>query len=75
MRLNQNVSIKINDEAIEQLKYTKFLGLYINDERTWKYHLDHVATKISKMTGIMAKARDYLSLVFRQFMNPLFTRT
>ena len=38
------------------------MGLYIDDELTWKYHLDHVASKISKMTGIMAKARHYLSL-------------
>ena len=29
---------------------------------TWKYHIDQVACKISKMTGIMAKARHYLSL-------------
>ena len=61
-KLNQNVSSKINDQAIEQVKYTKFLGLYIDDELTWKYHLDHAAAKISKMTGIMAKARHYLSL-------------
>ena len=45
-KLNQNVSIKTNDQAIEQVKYTKFLGLYIDDELTWKYHFDHVATKI-----------------------------
>jgi len=58
---NQNVSITINNQEIEQVKYTKFLGLYIDDEFTWKYHIDQVATKISKMTGIMAKARHYLS--------------
>ena len=27
-----------------------------------KHHIDQVASKISKMTGIMAKARHYLSL-------------
>ena len=59
---NQNVSIAINNQKIEQVKYTKFLGLYIDDEFTWKYHIDQVACKISKMTGIMAKARHYLSL-------------
>ena len=55
--------LKINGgQAIEPVKYTKFLGLYIDDELTWKYHLNLVATKISKMTGTMAKARHYLSL-------------
>ena len=61
-KLNQNVKITINNQDIEQVKYTKFLGLYIDEEFTWKYHIDQVATKISKMTGIMAKARHYLSL-------------
>ena len=58
---NKNVSITINNQEIEQVKYTKFVGLYLDDEFTWKYHIDQVATKISKMTGIMAKARHYLS--------------
>ena len=59
---NQHVSIIINNQEIEQVKCTKFLGLYIDDEFTWKYHIDQVASKISKMTGILAKARHYLSL-------------
>ena len=59
---NQNVTITINNQDIEQAKYTKCLGLYIDDDFTWKYHIDPVATKISKMTGIMAKAKHYLSL-------------
>ena len=59
---NQNVSVKINGQAIEQVKNIKFLGLDIDDELTWKYHIDQVVNKISKMTGIMAKARHYISL-------------
>ena len=59
---NQHVSIIMNNQEIEQVKYTKFLGLYIDDEFTWKYHIDQVASKITKMTGILAKARHYLSL-------------
>ena len=31
---NQNVSITINNQNIEQVKYTKCLGLYIDDEFT-----------------------------------------
>ena len=59
---NQNISVKINGQPIEQVKNTKFLGLHIDDELTWKYHIDQVVNKISKMTGIMAKARHYISL-------------
>ena len=61
-KLRQSITIKIHDQEIKKLKYIKFLGLYIDDELSWKYHIDQVTTKISKMTGIMAKARHYLSI-------------
>ena len=59
-KLNQRVSIKINEQPIEQVKYTKFLGLFFDDELSWKYHIDQVTAKIAKMTSILAKARHYL---------------
>ena len=40
----------------------KFLSLYIDDELSWKYHVDQIATKISKMTEIMARARHCWSI-------------
>ena len=61
-KLNQTVSIKINEQPIELAKYTKFLGVCIDEELSWKHHIDQVVSKISKMTGIMAKVRHYLSL-------------
>ena len=60
-KLNQTLSIEINNQKIHKVKCTKFLGLYIDDELSWKYHIDQITTKISKMTGIMARARHYLS--------------
>ena len=56
------MSIIINVQQIEQVKYTKFLGLYIDEELSWNYHINHVIMKISKLTGIMAKARHYVTL-------------
>ena len=59
---NQKDSVEINGQPTEQVKNTKFLGLCIDDELTWKYHIDQVVNRISNMTGIMAKARHYISL-------------
>ena len=61
-KLKKKVSIKINAQPIEQLKYTKFLGLLFDEELSWKYHIDEVTNKISKMSGVLTKARHYLSL-------------
>ena len=52
---------KINGTPIEQVKYTKCLELYIDDELTWKYHINQFTSKTSKMKGIIARARHYLA--------------
>ena len=47
---------KVNAQPIEQLKYTKFLALLFDEELSWKYHIDEVTNKTSKMSGVLAKA-------------------
>ena len=56
------MAVNINEKQLEQLNHTKFLGVHIDEELSWKFHINHVSKKISKMTGIMGKARHYLSL-------------
>ena len=38
------------------------MGLHIGEELSMKYYINHVTMKISKMTGLLAKTRPYLSL-------------
>ena len=40
-----------------------FLGFYTDNEITWKYYINQMSSKIAKMTGIIGKARYYLSLI------------
>ena len=49
----------------QEVSYTKFLGLYFEENLSWKYHISHVTMKMSKMTGILAKTRPYLPLRLR----------
>ena len=49
----------------QEVSYTKFLGLYFEENLSWKYHISHVTMKMSKMTGILAKTRPYLPLKLR----------
>ena len=60
-KLKNKANVIINKHTIDQVKYTKFLGIYIDEELSWKYHIYHIASKSSKMTGIMAKARHHLT--------------
>ena len=61
-KLSYKANVIINDQPINQVNYTKFLRLYIDEELTWKYHINHVTMNVAKMTGIIAKARHFLLL-------------
>ena len=74
-KIAQNIEIQIDNQIIEQVKKTKFLGLIIDKELSWKHHIKQVTTKISKMSGIMAKARHYLSLRTLTYSNILWAST
>ena len=42
------------------MESTKFLGIYIDSNLTWKAHINHIVTKVAKTTGISYKARHFL---------------
>ena len=61
-RLSYNAHVVLNGSPIEKVKCTKFLGIFIDEELSWKYHINHISMKVPKMASIMAKARHHLSL-------------
>ena len=38
-KLSYKANVNINEKTINQVNYTKFLGLYIDEELTWKYRI------------------------------------
>ena len=61
---------------IPQKLYVKFLGLLIDSNLSWKYHIAHITSKISKKTiGIISRLRYYvptntLLTIYRSLMFP-----
>ena len=49
--------IMINGIKIDEVKYTKFLGVTIDSDLSWKNHIDSICSKIAKNIGILTKAR------------------
>ena len=45
---------------LESKVYIKYLGVLIDKNLSWKYHIDTIATKISKNVGLIAKLRHYV---------------
>ena len=46
----------INDVKIKRENSLKFVGVMINDNLTWKTHVELVENKISKSVGILFEA-------------------
>ena len=68
-RINHQPSIRIpnnnnnNGFALLECKdYVKFLGVLIDKNLTWRPHIDHIASKISKIVGIIARLRHHVPL-------------
>jgi len=74
----QNCNITVNNSILERVKNIKFLGVVLDQNCTWKDHIDYIAKKISKCLGILTKARKVLtttSLVtlYNSIIKPYFT--
>ena len=46
--------------SLEEKEYVKYLGVLIDSNLTWKYHIRHITFKISKSIGIIAGLRHFV---------------
>ena len=54
-------TITLQHIAVQQVEVTEFFGVLLDQHLFWKYHINHVAKKVSKTIGIVSKARFFLS--------------
>ena len=55
------ITITVDNIPVQQAEGIKFLGVLLDQYLSWKYHIYHVAKKVSKTIGIISKARFFLS--------------
>ena len=66
--LNHQVHLKVFDHnnnsyiSLECKNFVKYLGVLIDENVSWKYHIAHIASKISKTIGIIASLRHFVPL-------------
>ena len=64
--------------SLEHKSYIKYLGVLIDENLSWKNHLDCVITKISKTIGMIAKLRHFvpssvLTNIYKSLVLPYIT--
>ena len=59
-RLNFIPNIYINGIEIERVADFNFLGLTINENLSWKPHVNKISNKISKYSGILCRLKHFL---------------
>ena len=56
------VSIKIGNLPIRKTCYVKFLGVLLDENLSWKYHLTELSKKLARTCGIFFKVRHFLPI-------------
>ena len=59
--ISHEFNIFINNEKINQVHFTKFLGVIIDDKLTWQKHITSLASKISTNLFIVRRLKNVLS--------------
>jgi hypothetical protein len=57
---NYEISLLIRNNRIKQEKYIKYLGILLDSNLSWKYHISHLAKKIKRCIGIISKIRYFV---------------
>ncbi len=57
---DQECNITVGGSILNRVSQTTFLGFVLDDKLTWKNHINHIYTKISKVIGILYKSKRLL---------------
>ena len=73
-----DISIVIDGKTIPFTTNTKFLGINIDNNLTWKAHINHITTKISKGVGVLSRLSkelpyNELILIYNTILLPYLT--
>ena len=53
--------MNIEEERIDNVQFTKYLGVQVDNNRNWKGHIKAISTKISRAIGFLKHAKIFLT--------------
>lgn len=67
ININKNPII-FNGKKLNYKNNIKFLGLFIDENLSWRKHIEHIRNCISPLIGILFKIRNYVPLKYLKFI-------
>ena len=58
--ITQKINVILYNLSLERVNSTKFLGVVIDENLTWKHHIDAISKTISRNTGMLTKLKHYV---------------
>ena len=69
----EKIVIKINDEEVEEVTETKFLGVIIDNELSWQAHISTLVTKLQCCIGQINRIKKFIpEWLFKTLYHTLF---
>jgi len=62
IRPTPNLDIIIDNQVIDRVSNTRFLGVIIDENLRYKHHVNHIKPKVARGVGILARARKFFSI-------------
>ena len=59
-KAREDLNVILDNTALERVKFTKFLGVLIDECLTWKNHINCISKTISRNIGVMNKLKHYI---------------
>ncbi len=75
---NYDLRVGVNRDQIRKVSKTKSLGLTIDENLSWKHHIDNITKKVASGIGAIKRIRDYVTKetaiqVYQGLVQPYFS--
>ena len=74
-KLTDHIVLKIGNKKIKQESYVRFLGVLLDSNLSWNFHLSELSKKLARTAGLFYKIRHYaqtdtLTLLYHGIFEP-----
>ena len=61
IKITNNLHLKLRNDIVEKVSSTRFLGVIINENLSWKNHIEMIKQKMRAALCAVMRVRSYLS--------------